>query len=130
MIKIHELRIGNTVKCAVSNDAGIYHVLCLDGWMLRIMLDGVRQNEWYPERKIRPIKITKELLEKNGFVWRETLQHWTKTWGTNGVHFIKYDEHYKKFSFQLGQLHYKVLDAFHNLQNLWIDLTGETLNNV
>jgi hypothetical protein len=33
MINANELRIGNLVKCKVSNDAGIYSICGIDGWI-------------------------------------------------------------------------------------------------
>lgn len=67
MIRTGELRVGNIVKCKVSNDASFYEVLALDGWHLKIMLDGVRKGVWYPEEKIKPIQLTEKILLRFGF---------------------------------------------------------------
>ena len=67
MLQINELQIDNFVKCKVSNDAGIYKILSIDGYNLKVILNGARQGEWHNLDKIKPIKLTSEILEKCGF---------------------------------------------------------------
>jgi hypothetical protein len=62
-LRIGELKIGSIVKCKVSNDAGVYRVIALDGQNLKVMLDGVRFKTWYTLDKIRPIKLSAEIIE-------------------------------------------------------------------
>ncbi len=75
-----------------------------------------------------PILLTEEWLLKFGFIYHESIKHWVKNWGINGAEFIKFDEYYNLFSFQLGKDNYKVIDiGVHQLQNLWFVLTGEEI---
>lgn len=101
MIQANELRIGNFVKCKVSNDTAFYKVLALDGWLLRIMLDGVRQGEWYTQDKVKPIPITAQALENSKI----------------GSDWLKYAV--------VSDLKY-----MHQLQNLYFALTGKELEIV
>lgn len=71
-MQIQDLAIDNYVKCKVSNDAGIYKILAIDGYNLKVMLDGARQGEWYTLDKIKGIPHTPEILEKCGFVKNTT----------------------------------------------------------
>jgi len=114
MIQANELRVGNWV----SNGEKYFTV---DASSMCDILYGVI------DYIIEPIQLTHEILEKCGFNFNESIRHWAITWGTNGVHFIKKDEHYTGFSFQLGSHHYKVIDNLHELQNLYFALTGEEL---
>lgn len=126
MISIKELRIGNYVKCAVSNDAGIYQILNLDGWMLRIELYGIRQVEKYPERLIKPIQLTEDILIKCGFVgfvghtlYKQLNDTVITMFFERGLFSIQdYDW------FKLYMPHIKYL---HQLQNLVYSLTNEEL---
>lgn len=61
---IYELRVGNIVKCKISNDAGIYTVICIDGINHKVMLNKARQGEWIDIKKIKPIKLTNEFILK------------------------------------------------------------------
>lgn len=62
-----ELRIGNLVKCKMSNDAAVYTVMAIDGINLKVMLSGARFCTWYDEDKLQPILLTEELLLRCGF---------------------------------------------------------------
>jgi hypothetical protein len=66
MTQIHELRTRNKVKCKVSNDAGIYDIVHINGMMLTVMLSGARDGIWYTADKLKGIKLTPEILEKAG----------------------------------------------------------------
>lgn len=65
-IQIEELRIGNLVKCRVSNDAGIYKITHLDGYMLTAHLNGARVGYPYPLTKLKPIPLDETWLERCG----------------------------------------------------------------
>lgn len=119
-MKANELRIGNLVKCKISNDASIYTVMGLDGLHLRVYLNAPRDT-FHDEDKIRPIHLTENWLIKLGFD-----DNGNKKW----IH--------PKFGFLLIQSlrFYKsgVLPEIryvHQLQNLYFALTGEelTVNN-
>lgn len=68
---IKELRIGNLVKCKISNDAGIYQIEAINGLSETVYLDGGRHRETIPIEKIKPIQLTEEWLEKFGFAKTE-----------------------------------------------------------
>jgi hypothetical protein len=131
MIQFNQLKPGNIVKCAVSNDAAFYRVIALDSLHLKIMLDGARQGTWYREDKIKPVKLTEGILEACGFDTKET-----------GIMFYKIGKpyHFYEFAFQEGYLYYgthgeegfmretqKPIEHLHELQNLYFALTGEEL---
>jgi hypothetical protein len=119
MITLKSVRIGNFVKCKVSNDAGVYQILQLNGWNDKIMLDGVRRESWYDTEKILPIKITKEWLIKfwfkelnNGFKKHKVLI----SLNSNGLHDLYIDSNY------WGNVKY-----VHVLQNLCFAINGAEL---
>ncbi len=66
--EFNQLRPNNYVKCKISNDAAIYKVLSLDGWLHKVMLDGVRKGEWIDFEKIKPILLTQDKLRELGLV--------------------------------------------------------------
>jgi len=73
MIDAKELRIGNKVKCKISNDAGIYTVLAIPMWSIDaaneeplILIDRCPQ-DFVVESKLKPIPLTEEWLLKFGF---------------------------------------------------------------
>ncbi len=59
---IDELRIGYYV----SDDAGVYCITALDGIYQNVMLSGVREGEWIPVEKIKPISLNLEWFERLG----------------------------------------------------------------
>jgi hypothetical protein len=63
---ITEIKICNYVHCRVSNDAGIYKIIAIDGWSHKVMLDGARQGTWYTLDKIKPIPLTEKWLKEFG----------------------------------------------------------------
>lgn len=76
MIEAQELRIGNKVKCSISNDAGIYTVLALPGWEnnapeFMVTIDRCPK-QTVPISKLRPIKLNHEILTLYGFKYGET----------------------------------------------------------
>ena len=90
---------------------------------------GARTGEQYIESKIGGIALTPELLiDKCGFSYNDKNKFYWKTWGTNGIVILLYDEHYKAFKIELGKHNYRVLDYLHTLQNGYHFLTcGEEL---
>lgn len=72
----HELRIGNKVKCKISNDHGVYTVLAIPGWEtdsgeFMVTIDRCPK-QTVPLEKLRPIKLNEGLLKEYGFsgeVW-------------------------------------------------------------
>jgi hypothetical protein len=114
-MKANELRIGNYV----------YDTL---GKVNKIDLEAITYIVKEPHNQVKPIPLTEEWLLKFGFIYHESIKHWVKNWGINGAEFIKFDEYYNLFSFQLGKDNYKVIDiGVHQLQNLWFVLTGEEI---
>ena len=112
-MKANELRIGNYVK--------------LKGTDKPFKVFRIDTTESSTFTTAEPIPITEEKLMQLGFKYNESIKHWFINWGINGVEFIKFDEHYSLFSFQLGTGKYKVLEHIHQLQNLYFALTGEEL---
>ncbi len=111
--KSNEFRIGNWVE----DENGFYQIE-----------PEHLDEDTFPILQTWLIPLTEEWLLKFGFIYHESLKHWVKNWGRNGVEFIKFDEYYNLFSFQLGKDNYKVIDrGVHQLQNLWFVLTGEEL---
>jgi hypothetical protein len=95
MLNAKVLMIGNYVGCKVSNDAGVYQVTGIDGWHRTLNNDkhrtfnderfiriagGARDNEFYRESQLKPIKITEEWLDNLGcdkerrFPWLSCLE--------------------------------------------------------
>jgi hypothetical protein len=112
-MELNELRIGNIFMMGSyqhTMDYGDYMILAVNS-----------------DIPINGIPITEEKLLQLGFKYNESIKHWFINWGINGVEFIKFDEHYSLFSFQLGTGKYKVLEHIHQLQNLYFALTGEEL---
>src|ERR1700760_1586224 len=75
MIDPRELRIGNKVKVTIGNDAGVYEVLgipmwgidgCGDGKNPLVLIDRCPK-QLVPINKLKPIKITHDILKKYGF---------------------------------------------------------------
>lgn len=113
-MKAKEIRIGNyfeykerIIKFDIADFIEVYH------------------NSEFLELLLKPIELTEEWLIKFGFIYHESFKHWVINWGSNGVEFLRFDENYKMFSFQLGKGKYKVIQYVHQLQNLYFALTGE-----
>ncbi len=81
---ITDLRAHNYVKCTVSNDAGIYQIIGIDGMHYKVMLNGARKGTWYDLDKIKPIKLTKELLIDIGFEEHKQVEG-SFSFGTDGI---------------------------------------------
>ena len=132
MVHIKDLRIGNYVKCAVSNDAGLYKIEQLDGWMLIIGLSGVRRGEYYTERKIKPIKLTSKVLLCCGFVedeiWGYSHTHLKCRWITQKLTGAEIETPFLRFD-STGKPPFIKTDVYfvHQLQNLYFALTSEEL---
>lgn len=75
MIDIKDLRIGNKVKCTISNDAAIYTVLAIPAWGMDGSGDGNNPliiidrcpKQLVTEKQLKPIPLSPEILEKCGF---------------------------------------------------------------
>jgi hypothetical protein len=99
MIRKEELRIGNKVKCSISNDHGIYTVLGIPAWGFDGMGNGKEPlilidrcpKELVPESKLRPIPLTPEILEAAGLIKSPTLDRWYKMEEGVAVLEIEYD---------------------------------------
>lgn len=121
MIEITELRIGNKVKCKVSNDAGIYDVLHLNGMGLKVMLSGAREGVWYNGDKLKGIKLTLPILKESGFTWDMITASRGTIWLAPG------NGGYDVFLSGLSGGIYCNIKYFHQLQNLYFALTGTEL---
>jgi hypothetical protein len=123
-MKASELRIGNLVDLGnrIAKVTEINHLAC-------VVVDLEETQDTIEDyERVKGIILTEEWLLKLGFIYHESIKHWVKNWGINGVEFIKFDEYYNLFSFQLGKDNYKVIDiGVHQLQNLWFVLTGEEI---
>lgn len=129
MIKVTELRIGNKVKCSISNDAGIYEVLAIPAWGMDGCGDGKEPlviidrcpKQSVPESKLKPIPISPEVLIQYGFTdekdgWFKIGIYWMKSIG---------DAYYGFCEFYQGQ--YVIVRHLHHLQNLYFVLTNQEL---
>lgn len=79
-MEANELRIGNKVKCKISNDAGIYTVLALPGWEndadeFMVTIDRCPK-QTVKLSQIKPIRITPEILKQYGFVTDDDKTIW------------------------------------------------------
>lgn len=138
IINFHELRIGNKLKCKVSNDAAIYSVLNLDGWMMRVGLDGVRKGEWYPVDKLKPILLTPKVLKTCGFDVKKSTPAYPEAMyveiNSNSGNFFRL---YVSDTNDCPTIHLKAssdwfprlaeIRYLHQLQNLFFALTGGEL---
>lgn len=139
MINANELRIGNKVKCKVSNDAGIYEVKGIDGYKIvakkgksdvpdyertiRIW-GGARDNELYVESQLAGIPLTPEILEKCGFevkggyAYAAEVKNWRmKIYRNEGG----------SYNWAISNWNVIELKHLHQLQNLFYSLTGTEL---
>lgn len=133
MIKAESLRIGNHIKVTIGNDAGIYEVIAISGWQkipkvndehyferLVQIQGGARDNEFYPEIKLRGAKITEKHLKEFGF------EHSTNSDDQNF-----YKKNNLDFELHLIGLEFAdyptTLKYIHELQNFYFALTGEEL---
>lgn len=142
MIESHELRIGNKVRCSISNDAGIYTVLGLPGWendarVFMVTIDRCPK-QTVPISKIRPIKLNHEILTLYGFKYGETgtkedrVEFWDRKPKEHkhsfGVFYFSVVKWYKgKFTFSHHDIR-SDCEYLHQLQNIWFSLIGEELN--
>lgn len=123
-MKIQELRIGNLVKCKMSNDSAIYSVIQIDGFGLKVRLSHPRHTEFTPIDRIKPIPLTEEILLKCGFDFSENA-YFSPIF--NLVSKLRIVGHDGDFRLLLNtQMAIKV-EYLHQLQNLFLDLTGEEL---
>lgn len=118
MIKPNELRIGNYFQWSKYSSIG-------EG------IDRITHGQQimdYSSFK-EPIALTEEWLERFGFVWNESIKHFTLNYGCNGVLFLKKYPEYGEghFGIQLGEHRYKVVQYVHKFQNLCFELTDTEL---
>jgi hypothetical protein len=126
-MKTSELRIGNLVKCKKSNDHGIYQVMALDGFNLKIMLGGVRMDEWNDEHQIKPIPLTTDWIKKFGF-WEEySSGHETGYFSKKFVNITIAENGFYCYCGDCRRHISLTLYYVHQLQNLFFSLTGEEL---
>ena len=138
MIDPKELRIGNRVKCTISNDAGIYQVLALPMWELapyenepHITIDRCSK-QLVARSKLKPIPLTPEILTKCGFEKSEyeKKEQWL------GPEVIRVQPYTKYriclmvepfgFYYQEAVIQIRTI-SLHQLQNLYFALTGTEL---
>jgi len=134
MVEIQELKIGSLVKCKVSNDAGIYKVIAIDGVNNKVMLDGVRMGEWHGVDKIKGIPINDHSLQCLGFDNEEYKEGWIGIDVNNTSFVLAYPhteiQHSKHYCWCYKQDRWPMfteLEYIHNLQRLFLDLTGKEL---
>lgn len=126
MINATELRIGNLVKCKISNDAGIYTVTAIDGLHLKIYLNEPR-NVWHNEDKIKPIPLTEEWLLKFSWIWNNETKSFEKLNFPQG-HIIKTPFGFMMFNYVLNSITTdKDFNFVHELQNIFFALKKEEL---
>lgn len=139
MIQVSDLRIGNKVKCAISNDAGIYTVLGIPAWGFDGCGDGTDPlvlidrcpKELVPERKIHPIPLTPEILLACGFGYDRSNEYWTFYSLPNNWHIGESCHNEPSAGVEKGKFYwgenYKEIKSLHQLQNLYFALTGSEL---
>lgn len=111
------LRPGNWIHCKGSSYYGI---------VTGDILSQMERDEKFRE-KFEYIELTGELLEAAGGFYNESIGHWVFNWGRNGVYFIRYDERYKAYGFQLGEGKYKIFSTLNHFQNLYFFLSETEL---
>ena len=123
MIEFKELRIGNLVKCKVSNDAGIYKVWNINGLGERVIIDRAGM-ETHQTTNIKPIPITEEWLLKFGFELDGDEYY-------NDIHGVYPNVKDGGYCFMVFESEYitvnTILKHVHQLQNLYFALAGEEL---
>lgn len=127
-MKTIELRVGNLVKCQVSNDARIYSVAALDGIHRKVMLSDVRFGTWYDEGKIKPIHLTKELLLQLGFIMRAEMDCMLFERGSLCLSCYSDDLRQSLFCSYWHDWQMADVRELHQLQNLYFALTDEELD--
>jgi hypothetical protein len=133
MIHVKELRIGNKVKCTISNDAGIYTILAIPEWIKEmsqpIVIDRCPK-QTVPIDRLRGIKLTPELLVEYGFK-QDRIYKYMYSIETFIIHKMATDSKNKPEVWQLaldyGHSLNTEIDYFHQLQNLYYYLTGKEL---
>jgi hypothetical protein len=73
------------------------------------------------------IVLTPEILQKCGFIWDESIEHWVLDTGRESIHFFEKDGRLMCFLVVFGQMHYKAIDHLHQLQNFYFAHFGEEL---
>jgi len=123
---IYVLRIGNIVKCKISNDNNIYTVVAIDGVNHKVMLNGTRYKEWISIDKIKPIKLTNEFILKIDDVIGDFDSQFTKKVSPSfTLSKNKRNGGYWDYSNQ-GKTVCQI-DYLHELQNIYIDQHKESL---
>lgn len=130
-IKAEELRIGNLVR-----HKSVWSYRQPDTGPFTEFEFKWEESDWFAIGEslmlvayLEPVPITEELLLKAGFVKHINNDSffYSKTWGNNGVEIVTYSEVYQSFCYQLCQSKEKVMQYFHQLQNLYFALTGKEL---
>lgn len=136
MIKANELRVGNKVKCTISNDAGIYEVLAITMWEGQafnpmIVIDRCPK-QTVTEKQLKPISLTPEILISFGFEKDHTDDgeiYYSLRLSKNRHHDLCFlstnkDTAVYLFPYDGEEFNYKYL---HEIQNLYFALTKEEL---
>lgn len=128
MIEPKELRIGNWVNVITKDNPvqidGIKRQKVKDGYYYSVLIDG----EYYLPENLNGIPLTPKILEKCGFENKhaEYCEHYKKDKilieiipdGTYQAR-LEYDSSHSLWLIELASLH--------QLQNLYLDLTGEEI---
>lgn len=136
MIDPRDLRIGNKVKVTIGNDAGIYEVLGIPMWGMDGWGDGENPEvlidrcpkQLVPPNKLKPIKLTDEILIKYGFQKGCLILELNEYW------FLGYDtqlylqvERQPEGKYIIERIPFPNIKHLHQLQNLYFALTGNEL---
>jgi hypothetical protein len=132
MIKANELRIGNCIKgmygnCFVHTIAMISgeYVLSYMNSQFSSSCDGL-----IDLKDCNPIPLTREILEKFGWIWNEEANSFEKYPNGDARMHFQYREvngSFTMFNYVLKALIAEKLYYVHQLQNLYFALTGEEL---
>lgn len=115
-----ELRIGNYFLAGKMTPPEIVYQITFS------RLDGYLINGQIPIDHCNPIPLTPAILVDNcGFIDHDNF--YSKSWGTNGVEIIKWDDYYKGFLLELGKGRTKLIHDLHTLQNGFHFLTSSEL---
>ncbi|HSY76450.1 MAG TPA: hypothetical protein VK890_06320 [Bacteroidia bacterium] len=143
MIPIEELRIGNYVKCTISNDHGMYKILALANWE-KLSADDISRikpavvidrpygyQQIVSVEQIKPIKLTLEVLTLMcGFVAAEKSDRWGGY--VSPIRVIKGSMRvihglHKEIIFVMNTMSSIDVETLHKLQNLYFLVQGEEL---
>lgn len=123
-MKYGDLRMMNHVNCSISNDAAFYQIIAISALRNECMLSGAREGEWIPLEKIKPIKITNELLCDLGFEFVGGGIGWAGyTKGVITLSVIPTTMNGLVLGYNIGK-NYKYIRYIHELENLYYALTG------